>query len=74
MKDSILRSFAWMDADTLKQSSRNEWPAVLHNICYLHAAIQLRARFGKAGWNAPETIQDLSNNELFVRALVALNA
>ncbi|BFZ10055.1 hypothetical protein BsWGS_13094 [Bradybaena similaris] len=54
MRDSLVRSFTWMEADILKQSSRSEWPVLLHNLCYLHAAVRLRTRFGTAGWNCPQ--------------------
>ncbi|XP_052708586.1 uncharacterized protein LOC128183562 isoform X10 [Crassostrea angulata] len=54
MKDSMIRSFSWFEPDILKQSSRPEWPVMLHNLCFLHAAIQLRARFGQGGWNCPQ--------------------
>ncbi|XP_067674368.1 uncharacterized protein [Haliotis asinina] len=64
MKDSLVRSFMWMEPDILKQSNRPEWPLVLHNLCYLHAAVQLRARFGQGGWNAPQDLANIGFGEL----------
>lgn len=64
MKDSILRSFTWFEPDILKQSSRPEWAIMLHNLCYLHAAIQLRARYGKGGWNNPSDFFNIGHSEL----------
>ena len=57
-----------MEADILKQSNRSEWSAVLHNLCYCHAAIQLRARFGFGGWNLPHEFLSIGFRELQVLA------
>lgn len=67
MKDSIVRSFSNFEPDILKQSTRAEWPLMLHNLCYLHAAIQLRTRFGFGGWNSPADFQHIGNFEIQVR-------
>ncbi|XP_025098007.1 LOW QUALITY PROTEIN: dynein gamma chain, flagellar outer arm-like [Pomacea canaliculata] len=64
MKDSLCRSMSWMEPDILKQSNRAEWPVMLHNLCYLHAAIRLRARFGQGGWNCPADFANISFREL----------
>ena len=66
MKDSLVRSFTWFEPDVLRQSSRSEWPVMLHNLCYLHAAIQLRTRFGHGGWNSPVDFLNICNTELQV--------
>ncbi|KAK3577475.1 hypothetical protein CHS0354_032326 [Potamilus streckersoni] len=63
MKDSLLRSFTWFEPDILKQSPRAEWPVVLHNLCYLHAVIQLRTRFGFGGWNNPADLQQIGHSD-----------
>ena len=72
MKDSLVRSMSWMEPDILKQANRSDtqWPAMLHNLCYLHAAIQLRARFGQGGWNLPEDFLNIGFRELQVGAIV----
>ena len=74
MKDSLVRSFTWFEPDILKQSTRAEWPVMLHNLCYLHAALQLRTRFGYGGWNSPLDFQSIGNTELqvFIFILVGL--
>ncbi|XP_053397319.1 dynein axonemal heavy chain 5-like isoform X6 [Mercenaria mercenaria] len=64
MKDSIVRSFSNFEPDILKQSTRAEWPLMLHNLCYLHAAIQLRTRFGFGGWNSPVDFHHIGNFEI----------
>jgi hypothetical protein len=66
MKTNLYRFFSYLDADILRQSERMEWAAFLHNICYLHGAIKLRTRFGKAGWNVPEAFHHLGVPELTV--------
>ncbi|XP_077977225.1 dynein axonemal heavy chain 8-like isoform X3 [Glandiceps talaboti] len=64
MKDNMIRSLSVIDADTLKSSSRSEWAPIVHNLCMLHGAVRLRARFGRAGWNRPYCM-DFSSTELF---------
>ncbi|KAK6187606.1 hypothetical protein SNE40_005595 [Patella caerulea] len=64
MRDSLVRSFSSMEPDILKQANRSEWPIVLHNLCYLHATIQLRARFGQGGWNCPSDFSHIGSVEL----------
>ena len=62
----MVRAFSSMDSELLKQNSRSEWPALLHNICYLHAAIKLRGRFQRGGWNCPADFMNIGNNQLQV--------
>ena len=69
MKETMLRAFSWVDADILKNSSRPEWPVFLHNLCFIHGAVKLRARLGRAGWNCHKDLLQIGNNELFVRGL-----
>jgi dynein heavy chain len=66
MKDNLVRAFSTMDPELLRQNNRSEWPALLHNVCYLHAAIKLRARFGRGGWNCPHDFLHIGNNQLQV--------
>ena len=66
MKDSMIRSLSWFEPDLLRQSSRQEWPVILHNLCYLHAALQLRARFGQGGWNSPTDFNSIGFSALQV--------
>jgi dynein heavy chain len=53
MKEAMTRSFSLIDNDLLRHSSKSEWIPLLHNICYLHCALNLRTRFGQAGWDIP---------------------
>ncbi|XP_055889444.1 dynein axonemal heavy chain 8-like isoform X3 [Biomphalaria glabrata] len=64
MKDCLSRSLTWMEPDILRQSNRPDWPAMLHNLCYLHAAVHLRTRFGGGGWNLPHEFSQIGFREL----------
>ncbi|XP_059166583.1 dynein axonemal heavy chain 8-like [Physella acuta] len=64
MKDCLIRNMTWMEPDILRQSSRPDWPAMLHNLCYVHAAIHLRTRFGSGGWNLPHEFSNIGFREL----------
>ncbi|KAI8520697.1 hypothetical protein Bbelb_004510 [Branchiostoma belcheri] len=63
MRDHMVRSMQWIEPETLKTSTRPEWPAVLHNLFMVHGALRLRARFGRGGWNRPGDMI-FGNNEL----------
>ena len=70
IKDTLQRSFNWIsntDPDILRYATRPEWPAVIHNLCYLHGALHLRARFGRGGWNQPNDFLQIGNMELTVQ-------
>ena len=66
IKTTAVRTLSDLDPEILKQTSRPEWPVLLHNLCYLHGAIQLRARFGRAGWNNHASFSNIGNDELQV--------
>jgi len=68
MKTTLLRAFTSADmTEFLKASSRPDCPAVLHNVCFLHGALRLRASFaGRSGWNVPGGLAELGITELFV--------
>ena len=69
MRDLLVRSFQWImwqEPDIVKKISRPEWPVLLHNMCYLHAAIKLRARVGRGGWNNPSELANTSISDLIV--------
>ncbi|CAH1799095.1 unnamed protein product [Owenia fusiformis] len=71
MKDNLIRAFSAMDMDMIKQSSRPEWAALLHNIVYLHGALKLRARFTSGGWNNYEDFNQFGGNELMEALSIA---
>ncbi|XP_069461306.1 uncharacterized protein [Ambystoma mexicanum] len=57
LKGGLIQSLRFVDPKALSQSRRAEWPAVLHNLCFLHCAIRLRTDFGlTAGWNYREVL------------------
>jgi hypothetical protein len=68
MKNTLLRAFTASDMPELvKTSSRPDWAAVLHNICFLHGALRLRASLaGRSGWNIPDKLADIGFTELTV--------
>ena len=65
-KDSLQRSLQWVDSDLIRVSSRQEWPALLHNLCMLHSLIRLRTRYGLTGWNKPLDLRNFGTAELWV--------
>lgn len=64
-KDSLQRSLQWVDSDLIRVSSRQEWPALLHNLCMLHSLIRLRTRYGLTGWNKPLDLRNFGTAELW---------
>jgi dynein heavy chain len=63
MKEAMTRAFSLIDNDLLRHSSKSEWAPLLHNICYLHCALNLRTRFNQAAWDLP-TLTLFTNVEL----------
>ena len=63
LKDSLLRSFTWMDSEVLRQNTRTEWLPFLHSLSFLHAALRLRARLGRGGWNCAKNVLRIGNDE-----------
>ncbi|KAM4694307.1 uncharacterized protein O3C94_004765 [Discoglossus pictus] len=57
IKGAMIHSWQFVSPEILSGSTRPEWPAVLHNFCFLHCAIRLRTLYGtSAGWNCPDTM------------------
>jgi len=63
MREAMTRAFSLIDNDLLRHSSKSEWIPLLHNICYIHCALNLRTRFGQAAWDLP-TLTSFTNVEL----------
>ncbi|XP_078503742.1 dynein axonemal heavy chain 5-like [Lissotriton helveticus] len=58
IKGGLIQSWRFVDPTVLSLSKRPEWPAILHNMCFLHCAIRLRTEFGiTAGWNYRDMLQ-----------------
>ena len=66
VKEQMVRAFSAMEPEVLRQTTKPEWTALLHNLCYLHGALRLRARYGRGGFNKHEDFMHIGNNELFV--------
>lgn len=63
IKEAITRAFSAIDNDLLRHSSKAEWLPLLHNICYVHSALNLRTRYDQAGWDIP-ALTTFTNVEL----------
>ncbi|KAM8953036.1 dynein axonemal heavy chain 5-like [Pelodytes ibericus] len=58
MKSGIIHSWQFVSPNTLSLSRRPDWPALLHNFCFMHCATRLRTLFGSsAGWNFPNKMR-----------------
>ncbi|XP_044146080.1 dynein axonemal heavy chain 5-like isoform X2 [Bufo gargarizans] len=58
IRRGIIYSWKLVNQETLVSSSRPEWPALLHNLCFLHCAIRIRTLYGAlAGWNCPDAMR-----------------
>ena len=68
MKDNLLRFFSTvMDSEVVSSSNRPEWLPCLHNICLLHGAINLRAKFPvNVGWQDPLAMREVNIEHLKV--------
>ncbi|CAH2249077.1 dynein gamma chain, flagellar outer arm-like [Pelobates cultripes] len=57
IRGGIIHSWQFVNHETLTASRCPEWPALLHNFCFLHCAARLRSSYGNsAGWNCPNTM------------------
>ncbi|XP_029452717.1 dynein gamma chain, flagellar outer arm-like [Rhinatrema bivittatum] len=57
IKGGLIQSWQLVDQETLGQSRQPEWPAILHNLCFLHCAARLRTQYGStAGWNSRDVL------------------
>ncbi|CAF1326895.1 unnamed protein product [Adineta steineri] len=63
MKEAMARAFSLIDNDLLRHSSKVEWIPLLHNVCYIHCALNLRTRYNQAGWDLP-SLTSFTNVEL----------
>lgn len=68
MKDNLLRFIStYVNSDVINRSSRPEWLPCLHNVSFLHGAIQLRARFPSCvGWQRSEAFASVNSQHLMV--------
>lgn len=63
IKENMLQSFSHLDPNIIKRSSNPLWPAMIHNICLLHATLRFRANL-KNAWVYPEHILMNNSSEL----------
>ncbi|KAM4771050.1 dynein axonemal heavy chain 5-like [Rhinophrynus dorsalis] len=57
IRGGLIQSWQSVSQETLAVSTRPEWPALLHNFCFLHCATRSRTQYGiSAGWNFPQTM------------------
>ncbi|KAJ3368393.1 Dynein heavy chain 1, axonemal [Kappamyces sp. JEL0680] len=59
IKANLLRNYAAFNDDFLSQCTKaNEWKKLLFSLCFFHAVIQERRKFGALGWNIPYEFTD----------------
>ena len=52
LKANLLKSFQDMNVETFENSKRpREWQKLVFGLCFFHAIIQERRKFGPLGWN-----------------------
>ena len=72
MKENMTRCLNWIEVDQFKAvSNKQEWPILVHNLCYYHSCLKLRNRFTRCGWNAPTTL-NFTTEEFLVRTSAAI--
>ncbi|KAG9493712.1 hypothetical protein GDO78_001536 [Eleutherodactylus coqui] len=58
IRRGIIHSWKFVNHEMLAPSSRPEWLALLHNLCFLHCAIRFRTLYGASeGWNCPDVMR-----------------
>uniref|UniRef100_H3A2H2 Uncharacterized protein n=1 Tax=Latimeria chalumnae TaxID=7897 RepID=H3A2H2_LATCH len=66
MRDGLMRCLQWVDSESLWSGTHPDWLAVVHNLCFLHCAVRLRAQYGNTtGWNYSNMMM-FENRELML--------
>lgn len=59
IKANLLRNYSSFNEEFLSQCTKpNEWKKLLFSLCFFHAVIQERRKFGALGWNIPYEFTD----------------
>nr|KAJ3421411.1 Dynein heavy chain 1, axonemal [Polyrhizophydium stewartii] len=59
IKANLMRNYSTFSEDFLSQCLKpNEWKKLLFSLCFFHAVIQERRKFGPLGWNIPYEFTD----------------
>uniref|UniRef100_A0A8C5PRN0 Uncharacterized protein n=1 Tax=Leptobrachium leishanense TaxID=445787 RepID=A0A8C5PRN0_9ANUR len=57
IKGGMIQAWRFVSPETLAANRRPGWPALVHNLCFLHCATRMRSLYGtSAGWNCPNTM------------------
>jgi dynein heavy chain len=59
IKANLMRSYATFNDETINNCTKPEiWKKLLFSLCFFHAVIQERRKFGPLGWNIPYEFTD----------------
>jgi dynein heavy chain len=64
IKANLMRTYATFTEDFLSGCEKpREWKKLLFSLCFFHAVIQERRKFGPLGWNIPYEFSKSTNNK-----------
>ena len=58
LKSNILRSYSSLDVELFKSINTKTWRKLLFNMCFFHAIVQERRKFGALGFNKSYEFND----------------